>query len=159
MASDLTHAPEYQHTMQRLEGVKRQTDQGHDYWHAREIMTTLGYVEWENFEKVIEKARRALAGSGENASHHVLESTTMMEVGKGAMRASADRILSRPACYLIAMNGDPAKPEIAAAQTYFAVQTRRAELADAADDNDFKRIRSRERVRNCRKACCGDRTR
>lgn len=147
MASDLSRVPAYQHTMQRLEEAKRLTPQGVDYWRAREIMGILGYIAWENFENVIEKSRRALEGSGENPSHHVLESKVMMGVGKGAMREAGDHVLSRPACYLIAMNGDPTKPEIAAAQAYFAIQTRRAELADEAEESDFKRIQSRERVR------------
>lgn len=132
MASELELTEAYRHTMQRLEAVKRQTDQGVDYWMAREIVGVLGYDGWDNFEKVIEKARGALRAMGEDPSHHILEAKVMMEVGKGAKREGGDHYLDRLACYLIAMNGQSSKPEIAAAQAYFTVQTRRMELEDEA---------------------------
>lgn len=130
MARDVTRTAAYRNTMQELEAVKRQTPKGVDYWTSREIVGILGYAAWENFENVIKRAEASLEASGEDPSHHVLETKTMMGVGKGAMREARDHFLDRAACYLIAMNGEPSKPEIAAAQSYFAIQTRRMEESD-----------------------------
>lgn len=94
-------------------------------------METLEYALWQNFHTAIKRAMTACESSGQAVSDHFIDSNKMIETGKGAKRQVQDYHLSRYACYLIAMNGDPAKPVIAAAQTYFAVQTRRAELADA----------------------------
>lgn len=151
MASDLTQAPEYQHTISRLEAAKRLTSEGVEYWRAREIMAVLGYAEWENFDRVVEKARQSLTNNGTDPSHHILEATVMMGVGKGATRESADHILSRAACYLIAMNGKPSKPEIAAAQAYFAIQTRRMEQLA----NDLERCELRDKATEAFKRLSG----
>lgn len=145
MASDLTRSPEYQHTMRRLKAAKRTTEQGVSYWRAREIMPLLGYVEWDNFLKIIEKGREALRNNKEDPSQHILEITAMLGVGNNATREGADYILSKPACYLIAMNGQPSKPEIAAAQAYFFVQTRRMEDADQLA-NDLERCELRDKA-------------
>jgi DNA-damage-inducible protein D len=96
---------------------------------------------------VLQRVRDALANNGENPSHHIARTGKMVVIGSGAEREAADFFLTRAACYLLAMNGDPAKPEIADAQAYFAVQTRRAEIRDEANERDFKRLESRERVR------------
>jgi len=90
----------------------------------------LGYAKWENFAKVIDRARTACAGAGYEADDHFLDVRKMVDLGSGATRAIDDIALTRYACYLIAQDGDPAKDAIAFAQTYFAVQTRRQELIE-----------------------------
>lgn len=146
MSSDLTMQPAYRATMERLEAQKHVSAKGVAYWHAREIMRTLGYEEWRNFENTIARAKSACEGTGIDAEKHFVETTAMLSIGSGsAEREGRDYFLSRPAAYLIAMNGDPSKPEIAAAQAYFAVQTRRMEMEDAKAA-DEKRLEEREKV-------------
>jgi len=99
-------------------------------WLAREIQPLLGYARWENFDKVLQKARTACQNSGYDATEHFLDITKMVDVGSGAQRRIDDVALTRYACYLIAKNGDPAKEPIAFAQTYFAVQTRKQEVIE-----------------------------
>jgi DNA-damage-inducible protein D len=132
-----------------LELMKKAAPNGEDYWMGRDLQSALGYTNWANFESVIHKGIQACEGTGVNPQYHFVESSKMIEAGKGAMVKRADWFLTRYACYLIAMNGDPTKPEIATAQSYFAVQTRRQEIADAAIevDSDGERIKLRERVR------------
>lgn len=101
-----------------------------EFWLARDLQGLLGYARWENFAKVIEKARIACQGSGHEAENHFLEVTKMVDLGSGATRAIDDVALTRYACYLIAQNGDPSKDAIAFAQTYFALQTRKQELIE-----------------------------
>lgn len=145
MSSDLTMQPAYKATMERLEEQKHTSPKGVAYWNAREIMRTLGYEEWRNFENTIARAMLACDGTGIDAQKHFVETTAMLAIGSGAEREGRDYFLSRPAAYLVAMNGDPAKPEIAAAQAYFAVQTRRMEIEDAKAA-DEKRLEEREKV-------------
>lgn len=101
-----------------------------EFWYAREIMGALGYDRWENFSKVIEKAARACQGVGTEVDNHFRGVTKMVQIGSSAEREIEDIILTRYACYLIAQNGDPRKTEIAFAQTYFALQTRKQELIE-----------------------------
>ena len=129
-----------------LNEMKKIAPNGEEYWTARDISSVLGYSEWRNLVSVIEKAKMACDSSGSYSSDHFVGFTDMIEGGKGAMVDRENYYLSRYACYLIAMNGDPGKPEIGTAQTYFAVQTRRQEKIDQLTEED-RRLELRERVR------------
>lgn len=133
---------------QRLETLKKTAPNGEYYWMARDIQGVLGYEKWENFENVIKKGIQAAQGTGVESKYHFLDTRKLIEAGKGAKIERSDWFLTRYACYLIAMNGDPTKPEVAASQSYFAIQTRRQELADLSIiDYDSERIQLRDRVR------------
>lgn len=114
-----------------FDAIRRTRDDGSEYWSARDLMPLLGYERYENFLQSINRAWAAACNSEGDAaaSDHFRDARKMIPLGKGAQRDVGDRHLTRYACYLVAMNGDPRKPEIAAAQTYFAVKTREAETA------------------------------
>jgi len=101
-----------------------------EYWLARDLMKILGYERWENFEKSIYRAMESCESQGTPIENHFCESTRVIEIGSSAKRKIKDYMLTRYACYLVAMNGDPQKEEIAFAQSYFAVQTRKQELIE-----------------------------
>jgi DNA-damage-inducible protein D len=107
-----------------------QDAEGVDCWRARDLQVLLGYEQWRNFEPVIAKAMEACENSGHGIEDHFARARKMVDLGSGAQREVDDMILTRYACYLIAQNGDPRKVEIAFAQTYFALQTRRMELIE-----------------------------
>jgi DNA-damage-inducible protein D len=110
--------------------VQIETETGTEFWFARDLQKALGYSKWENFSNVISKAKTACINSGYEAEDHFLDVRKMVQLGSGAEREIDDIALTRYACYLIAQNGDPAKDQIAFAQTYFAVQTRKQEIIE-----------------------------
>lgn len=129
-----------------LTAAKRVTKSGGEYWMARDIQEILGYQRWENFENIIGKARQSCESAGNDPLNHFRESTKMVEIGSTARVKTTDYFLSRYAAYVVAMNGDSSKPEIATAQAYFAMQTTRQEINDQISGVD-KRIELRDRVR------------
>ncbi len=113
-----------------FEGHAQQTEGGIEYWLARDIQHLLGYDEWRNFTAVITKAKTACEVSGHSVRDHFVDVNKTIQMPKSAQKGIPDIMLTRYACYLVAQNGDPRKQEIAFAQTYFAIQTRRAELIE-----------------------------
>ena len=113
-----------------FEALRATNEHNAEYWSARDLQPLLGYSQWRRFEQAIERAMASCEASGNKAQHHFAGAGKPITGGKGAVQLVDDYHLSRFACYLIAQNGDPRKPEIAHAQQYFAVQTRRQELSD-----------------------------
>lgn len=115
-----------------FDGIRHVDDAGNEYWLARQLSKVLEYSQYRHFVPVLDRAREAGRNSGQRMEDHMEDILTMVDIGSGAQREVDDVRLSRYACYLIVQNGDPAKPVIANGQTYFALQTRRQELADDA---------------------------
>jgi len=113
-----------------FESCAHKTDEGIEFWLARDVQHLLGYSEWRNFQKVLLKAKTACELSELTISHHFVDLNKTIEMPKGASKEIDDIMLTRYACYLIAQNGDSKKEQIAFAQTYFAMQTRKAELIE-----------------------------
>lgn len=130
---------------QSLDEIKR-VEQDLEYWSARELMPYLGYAKWQTFIEVIHKAQESCKRSDQPVKYHFTGVSNMITVGKGASRRVGDILLTRYACYLVAQNGDPRKVEIAQAQTYFAIQTRKQELSEQYLEEN-KRLESRAKLK------------
>lgn len=133
-----------------FEEIKKIDENGVEYWLARELMPFLGYKKWRNFEKiVIKKAQTACKKSLQSVKYHFTDVGNLVIVGSGAKRVKKDYKLSRYACYLIAQNGDSNKDEIAIAQTYFAIQTRKQEIFQSLDETEQRLfLRGKIKVHN-----------
>jgi DNA-damage-inducible protein D len=127
---------------------------GIECWSARELQKILGYSKWENFEKVINKAKEACRNAGENIDDHFPDVRKTIPMPKGAEKEINDILLTRYACYLIGQNGDSRKEEISFAQNYFAVQTRRAELVEKRL-LEYERVKAREKLSKTEKQLSG----
>lgn len=131
-----------------FDGIRHLDEEGNEYWLARQLAPLLDYPQWRNFLPVLAKAREACYQSGQSVADHFADLRKMVEIGSGAQRPVEDVRLSRYACYLIVQNGDPSKPVIANGQTYFALQTRRQELADDANFSQLSEDEKRLAIRN-----------
>ncbi len=125
-----------------FDNIRQQDADGNEYWNARQLAVVLEYSQYRHFLPVLERAKEACRNSGQSVADHFEDVLTMVEIGSGAKREITDLRLSRYACYLVVQNGDPSKPVIANGQTYFAMQTRRQELAD---DEKFARLSEDEK--------------
>ena len=144
-------------TIERLiadfEAVGQLDDDGNEYWFARDLQPLFGYTKWDNFVAVIAKAKAACAQAGRGCEDHFADVGRMVVIGSGAEREVEDVVLSRYACYLVAQNGDGRKRPVAFAQTYFAIQTRRQEIADQEAQEyrplseDERRVLLREEIK------------
>lgn len=136
----------FEAAMQIIDGI--------ECWSARDLQQLLGYSKWENFEKVIGKAKDSCKNAGGDLNDHFPDVGKVIEAGKGAQQEIADIALTRYACYLIAQNGDSRKAEIAFAQTYFAFQTRRAEIIEQRL-LEYERVKAREKLSQTEKQLSG----
>jgi DNA-damage-inducible protein D len=133
-----------------FESIKKIDKNGVEYWEARELLPILGYENWQKAEEVIARAARACVNSGQDVDNHFNRTVKMVEIGSNTVREVRNYKLDRYACYLIAQNGDSKKPEIALAQTYFAIQTRRQEVFEQLSDAE-KRLFIRGEVSDSNK--------
>lgn len=134
---------------QTFESIKHINEQGQEYWLARELQLVLDYAQWRNFKEAIERAKISCKNSGFEPSDHFADVSKKVELGSSAEREIDDYMLSRYACYLIVMNGDPRKEVIAVGQSYFAVKTRQQELIENYEEltEEQKRLAIREEMR------------
>lgn len=137
-----------------FEKNKHQTKEGVDFWYARDLQKLLGYLQWKNFEKIVKKAQKSCRNASVPAQDHFVDVNKSIISGKGTVSEINDLILTRYACYLIAQNGDPSKSQIAFAQAYFAVQTRKLELLEEKI-NQIERVRAREKLSKSEKQLSG----
>mgnify|MGYP003594995680 FL=1 len=135
------------HTLtHNFESHANQTEDGTEFWLARDLQHLLEYTKWDNFLGVISKAKTACEISGESIDDHFADVGKMVSIGSGAEKEIPDLMLTRYACYLIAQNGDPRKETIAFAQRYFAIQTRKAELIEQKI-LEYERVQARNKLR------------
>jgi DNA-damage-inducible protein D len=130
------------------------TIEGVECWSARDLQHLLGYTLWQNFEKVLVKSKESCKNAGEKVEDHFIDVNKMVEIGSGAQKAIRDTLLTRYACYLIAQNGDSKKEQIAFAQSYFAVQTRIAEMVEQRV-LESERVEARAKLRETEKRLSG----
>ena len=131
-----------------FEDIKHINEFGQEFWYARELQVVLEYSQWRRFAETIDRAKKACENSGNAVSDHFADVGKMVELGSGSMREIEDIMLSRYACYLIVMNGDPRKEVIALGQTYFAIKTRQQEIIENYDQlsEDQKRLAIRHEM-------------
>lgn len=132
----------------------KQVQDGVEYWNARSLQSLLGYAKWENFERVVLRALKSAQNSNYATEDHFLKVRKMVTLGDGGIREVPDYVLTRYACYLIAQNGDSSKAEIAFAQTYFAIQTRKQEIVEQRL-LDIERLAAREKLSDTEKKLSG----
>ena len=132
----------------------QKTESGLEFWFARDLQSLLGYDQWKNFQKVIDRAKIACQATDLIVADHFADASKMVSTGSGAKREIDDIALTRHACYLIAQNGDPRKEEIAFAMAYFAIQTRKQELVEKRIE-EMERLGFREKLTNSEKELSG----
>ncbi|MBU1179631.1 DNA damage-inducible protein D [Patescibacteria group bacterium] len=137
-----------------FESCVNKTENGIEFWFARDLQRLLGYDKWDNFLNVISKAKTACDVSGKLVSDHFAGVGKMVKLGSGSERSVEDIMLTRYACYLVAQNGDPRKEEIAFAQTYFAMQTRKFEIIEQRMQ-EFERLQARQKLTETEKELSG----
>ena len=143
-------------TSSTFESIKRTNPSGAEFWSARDLARVLEYSDFRNFAAVLAKAAEACRQSGRAGGDHFVDITEMVGIGSGAQRKIDDQALSRYACYLVIQNADPSKPLVALGQTYFAVQTRRQEMADdEGAQEELKRLHLREEMKKHNKKLAG----
>jgi len=140
--------------IERLQVLQRISPNGQPYWMAKEIMGVLDYREWRDFRQVIERAKTSCENAGHFSSNHFVRMPELVEIGSGAKREVENFALSKYACYLVAMNGDTSKPEIAVAQAYFVEQTYRQEQEQLLTDEE-RRLLIRNRVKDANRKLGG----
>jgi DNA-damage-inducible protein D len=142
--------PNIEYIKTALDAQMHVTPKGNPYWYGRDVMEILDYSRWENFMDVVQKAENACNNSGKFSANHFRLITEMVEIGSGAKAKRENMILSKYACYLIAMNGDSNKPQVGTAQTYFAAQTHAQEMEQVLTDQQ-RRLLLRNRVKDANK--------